>query len=292
MDLSIFSHVVKGKTPEEVARKTRAYGLRSVHLLPRQTDIGFGHDTSVVEAVFEHWAEAYHHEGVEISGIAGYINPLDPDPVRRQAGIGAFKSYLSGAKVLGCRDIATETGTYATAGAWDFDPRTRTPEAWEDLCRVTDELLEVAVKADVTILYEPYIMHVCHSPELGAQFVRQYNTTHLGLVMDPTNWFEVDDVRPELVPAIVQRGFAAERGLFRVAHAKDVLPPEPGGTKPRLPEPGQGILDYALYMRLLREHGYRGSIILEHLAEPEIPRAIAYVQRFLNQDDVENRSTA
>jgi sugar phosphate isomerase/epimerase len=282
MYLSIFSNVIKGETPEAVARKTRGYGLRSVQFIPSRAEIGFGFDARMAETSFERWAEAYRREGIEVCGVGGYLNLLHHDPERRRQNLGAFKAYLRGMRTLGCRYISTETGSYAPTGDWDFDPRNRTPAAWDDLRRVTDELLAVAAQEDVVILYEPYIVNVCFSPELGARFVREMASAHLALLMDPTNWFEADVVRPELVVEVIERGFAAERGLFRLAHAKDVTPAAPGADKPGLPGPGQGLLDYATYVRLLKAHGYDGPLIVEHLTEAEVPAALAYVQRFID----------
>lgn len=83
---------------------------------------------------------------------------------------------------------------------------------------------------------------------------------------------------PEHVAAVLEQGFAAERDLFHLAHAKDVAPPKPGRDKPDLPGPGQGILDYPRYLRLLREHGYDGPLVIEHLTEAELPAAVAFIE--------------
>jgi sugar phosphate isomerase/epimerase len=95
--------------------------------------------------------------------------------------------------------------------------------------------------------------------------------------MDPTIWFTAAIARPEHVAAVLQQGFAAEAGLFRLAHAKDVLPPRPGREKPDLPGPGPGILDYPRYLRLLRDSGYAGPLVIEHLTETDLPAALAFL---------------
>jgi hypothetical protein len=41
------------------------------------------------------------------------------------------------------------------------------------------------------------------------------------------------------------------------------------------------VLDYATYVRLLREHDYTGPLIIEHLTEVQIPDTMRYVQSFL-----------
>ena len=128
-------------------------------------------------------------------------------------------------KTLGARYISTETGSLSQTSDWDFDPANRTPEAYDALRRATDEILPIAEENDVVILYEPYVVHVCDSPEAGAAFVREYNSPHLQMLMDPTNWFNNDMLDAETVTSTLQAGFEAEKGLFHLAHAKDVAPP-------------------------------------------------------------------
>jgi sugar phosphate isomerase/epimerase len=284
MYLSIFSNVITGVSPADVARKTRAYGLRSVQFVPDEVNIGWGFDRNGATGSFAEWADAYHHEGIEICGVAGYLNLLHHDPAKRRYNIDTFASFLRGMSTLGCRYISTETGSLAPTGDWDFDPQNRTRQAWDELRRVTDELLEVAAREDVVILYEPYIANVCYTPELGAQFVREVNSPHLAMMMDPTNWFDVELAQPAHVRDMLERGFTAERGLFRLAHAKDMTPAEPGADKPRLPGPGRGIIDYARYVQLLHAHGYSGPLIMEHLTADDVPEAMRYVQRFIDEN--------
>jgi sugar phosphate isomerase/epimerase len=279
--LSIFSNVISGASPEEVARKTREYGFGSVQFIPDGAQVGFGFDARSVAASLERWAAAYTRENVEICAVGAYINLLHHDPERRRQNVETFKSYLRGMKTLGCRYISTETGSYAKSGDWDFDPKNRTPEAWDDLRRTTNDILDVATQEDVTILYEPYIVNVCYTPELGVKFVREVGSDHFALLMDPTNWFDVEDARPDRVDNVIRRGFAAEQGLYCLAHAKDVTPAQSGAQKPGLPGPGQGILNYELYVRLLREQSYDGPLIVEHLTEAEVPAAVEYVRRFI-----------
>ena len=55
----------------------------------------------------------------------------------------------------------------------------------------------------------------------------KYDSPHLQLLMDPTNWFNNDMLDAATVTATLRAGFEAENGLFHLAHAKDVAPPRP-----------------------------------------------------------------
>lgn len=279
MHVSIFSSVITGKTPADVARKTREYGLRSVQFVPDEVNVGWGFDGNGAQGPFEVWADAYAKEGIEVCAVAGYINLLPHNLAERQTNIEVFASFLRRMKVLGTRYISTETGSLSPKGAWTPDPANQTPEAWKEFRRITDILVRVAEEEDVVILYEPYVANVTETPERGVQLVREVNSPNLRMMMDPTNWFSADIAHPELVDATIRRGFAAERGLYDLAHAKDVLPIKPGDELPGLPGPGKGILNYPLYLDLLIQDGYDGPLIMEHLTEEQIPESIAFVQK-------------
>ncbi len=281
MYLSIFSDVIAGTTPAEVARRTRDHGIRSVQLVPDEIRQKWGSFRTNTVRTLEAWAEAYAAEGIEVCAIAGYLNLMHHDPATRRHNIDLFCALVRQMPAAGCRLISTETGTLAASGDWTADPRNAAPYTWDDLRRVSDEIVNVAAQHDVCVLYEPYIANICDSAERGARIVREVASPHLALVMDPTNWFDTATATPAGVPTVIQQGFEAERGLFRLAHAKDVVPTAPGSALPALPAPGQGILDYPLYLRLLREHDYDGALVIEHLTEQEIEAAVAFLRQQL-----------
>ena len=277
LQLSLLSNVIRGDSPAQVAARTRELGFESVQFIP-PNPIGFGADRGIPSGTFQDWAAAYRAEGIEVCGLVGHLNLLHPDLDRRKHNINSFKTYMREMREFGCNLISTETGTLASSGDWDFHPDTRRPAAWEALLRVTEELLTTAEESDVVILYEPYIAHVCHTPELGARLVREFDTPTLGMVMDPTNWFEVDMLEPERIKRFIESGFEVESGLFALAHAKDVAKPQSGSRAPALVGPGQGMIDYPFYLQLLRKYGYEGPLVIEHVTEAEIPLAVSYVQ--------------
>ena len=282
MHLGIFSNVVNGDSPEEVAAKTRGYGLQAVQFIPAASGIGFGFDKPALGDDFPRWASAYRNEGVEIAGVGGYMNLLHPDPQKRAATIETFKDFLRRMRPeLGTRLISTETGTYATSSDWDAGPAQphrrrlgrpasgeRGPGAGGRAGGRGDPVRAV----HLNVAYSPDLARVC--------MVREIDSPHLRLLMDPTNWFEVASL--DAVRAAIEHGFGIERELFLLAHAKDVTHPT---TDPRQPgvlqATGQGLLDFATYIRLLREHGYDGALVMEHLTEEGMPATVSYVERYL-----------
>ncbi len=79
MKLGIFSNVIKGGSPNEVAEKTRAYGLDAVQFVPAGVFVGFWFDQEAPDAEFSPWAAAYESAGVEVCAVGGYVNLLHHD---------------------------------------------------------------------------------------------------------------------------------------------------------------------------------------------------------------------
>ena len=77
--------------------------------------------------------------------------------------------------------------------------------------------------------------------------------------------------------------FQAVGDRSALAHAKDVCPPPPGEAECVRPAAGTGLLDYPLYLRLLREHRYDGGLIMHSLSESEVPAAARFLLRELTE---------
>jgi sugar phosphate isomerase/epimerase len=53
----------------------------------------------------------------------------------------------------------------------------------------------------------------------------------------------------------------------------------PGQRKCALPRAGTGVLNWPLFVDLLRGTGFDGALVIEHLKEPEIPETVDFVRR-------------
>ena len=110
----------------------------------------------------------------------------------------------------------------------------------------------------------------------------------LGLLMDPTNYFEAHNI--DAMDRVLKQIFDTLADRVRIAHAKDVKRSEDTTEKHadidaseahsfrgvgaiELPAPGLGTLNYDLYLRRLSEKHPNIPIIIEHLEESDVPRA-------------------
>jgi len=112
---------------------------------------------------------------------------------------------------------------------------------------------------------------------------------HLGLLMDPTNYFEEHNI--DQMDKTLNQIFNALSHRIKISHAKDVKKAEAahgvqmasidaseahalrGVGMIELPAPGLGSLNYDLYLKRLSRDHPNIPIIIEHLDETDVPRA-------------------
>jgi len=238
--------------------------------------------------------QAFRDADLPICCISGYTNLVHPDDAVRKTNLDRLRRIIALARELGTPYVISETGTFARDSDWVHDPKNKTEEGYA-ICRdVIGELAEHAARHDAVFLVETYVNNVIGSVDETLRLFADVRSPALGLLMDPTNYFESHNI--DAMDAELNRIFDALSGRIRIAHAKDVK--RAGEDKSEkhaaidaaeshtyrgvgeieLPAPGQGVLNYDLYLRrLCREHP-NIPIIIEHLDESDVARA----KRFLD----------
>jgi sugar phosphate isomerase/epimerase len=268
MKLGVFSQALDAGSAAEAATKIRELGLQGINIHRQLPDDLLSTLPSAERC--RQVRDAYLAAGLEIVGFAGYRNLIHPDAAEREAGLRLMEHWIRHARDLGTTLVATETGTLDPR-PWSWHPDNASPATWDRLLDALRRLTGIAAEHGVTVGVEPFSGNVVNSAARARAMLDQVASPALGIVFDPANLLgpENADRRDEVIAA----GLRLLAPEIVLAHAKDYAPPKTAGDRPTLPAAGQGIIDFARYLRGLQEVGYRGHVILEHLKEPEIPAA-------------------
>jgi sugar phosphate isomerase/epimerase len=76
---------------------------------------------------------------------------------------------------------------------------------------------------------------------------------------------------------VLDEAFRLLGGDIALAHAKDL---DHDGDAGHLPA-GHGVLDYGRYLRLLRDSGYTGPVVLHGLDESQVAGCVAFLEQRL-----------
>lgn len=278
MRLGVMSTVLARPTIEEVAAAVLEAGLEAVQLnlelasleaLPAELD----------EAVCARIRAAFEAHHLEISAVSGTFNAIHPDRAYREECIRRVGVLASRCALLGTEVITLCTGTRNRESMWRYHPDNAAPEAWAELVETMRRLIDYAEENSVTMAFEPEVVNVVDTAEKAERLIDEVGSNRLAVVMDPANYFQPHTL--DQMQEVLADVFARVGEFIVLAHAKDVRGPEPGGRECIRPAAGNGVLDYPFYLRLLRDSGYDGALIMHSLEEHEVPRSRDYLRRHL-----------
>lgn len=241
--------------------------------------------------------DAFRDANLPIVAIPAYTNLVHPDPEKRQENIDYVKEILAHARDFGTPYVVSETGTYNEESDWSADPKNYTEEAYQEFKKVAIDLAKFAYDHDAVFLVENYVNNIVGSVDQVARLLQEVNHPGLGLLCDPTNYFDgsnIDDVDPT-----IEKIFHVLDDKIKIAHAKDCkravnLEEKFGGGSAEhnsfrgagaveLPGAGLGVLNYPLYVQRLAKNHPNIPIIIEHIDESDIPRAKKFVDDTLKK---------
>ncbi|MEA5013360.1 MAG: sugar phosphate isomerase/epimerase [Candidatus Limiplasma sp.] len=233
--------------------------------------------------------------------VSAYTNFIHPNPDKRRGNIEYLKTMIRFARDLGCTYVASETGTYNEESDWVWDDRNGTEEVYQEALQVVKEIVACAQENGVTFLIENYVNNVIGSVAQIKRLFRDVDSPHLGLLCDPTNYFDESNI--DRIDETLRLIFDELAPLMKIAHAKDCKRATDfsekhadidadeshtfrGAGGVELPAAGLGSLNYPLYVELLAKHYPNIPIIIEHVEEPDILRAKAFLDGVLKQAGV------
>lgn len=276
---------------EESAQKIRALDFNTVQLDMHFKDL----DVSAGQITKDKCVrirETFRDHNLPISCISGYTNIIHPDKDERARRVGYLKEIIAHAQYLGTPYVISETGTYNTDSDWVHHPKNKTEEGFEECRKVVADLAQFAYDHGAMFLLETYVNNVVGSVEETVKMFAQVDHPGLGLLMDPTNYFETHNI--DRMDQILNQVFDTLSDKIRIGHAKDVK--RSGDDKSEkhadigdsdaleshtfrgvgeieLPAPGLGSLNYDLYLQRLAKKHPNIPMIIEHLDENDVPRA-------------------
>jgi len=280
-------------TVEEQARRIRALGFNTVQLDFNIKGMDFSTPEAVTIAKARHVREVFRDHDLPICCLAVPINLVHPDPAKRRALLALLKAFLRHARDFGSPYVVSETGTYNPHSDWAPHPHNKTEAAFADCRDVIRDLAQCAYDHGATFVVETYVNNVVGSVEETVRLFAEVDHPGLGLLMDPTNYFEAHNIGA--MDRVLKQIFDTLGHRILIAHAKDVtrsgedksekhadIDAAEGHTfrgvgEIELPAPGLGMLNYDYYLQRLAEKTPNIPIIIEHLDEADVPRAKKFI---------------
>jgi sugar phosphate isomerase/epimerase len=283
-------------TLKEQAKKIKSLGFNTVQLDLAFKDIDFSTPDAITKEKAKVVRETFREHDLPVCCLSGYTNIIHPDKAERKKRNDMLKAIIKNARHFGTPYVISETGTFNTESDWVHHPKNKTEEGFEECRKVIAELAQIAYDHGAVFLLETYVNNVVGSVEETVRMFAEVDHPALGLLMDPTNYFEAHNIGQ--MDKILKQIFDTLADKIRIGHAKDVK--LSGSDKSEkhaelfegaaeshsfrgvgeieLPAPGLGSLNYDYYLQRLSEKHPNIPVIIEHLDESDVPRAFKFLK--------------
>ena len=215
----------------------------------------------------------FHREaasrGIRIGSVQGTFNMGHPDAEHRRTGLRRLRVL---AEAFPRMAIHICTGTRNATSMWRPHPENSSPQAWRDMAGCIREATEIARQTQAVLAFEPEVNNIVNSARKARQLLDEIGSPHLKVTMDPANLFPAGAL-PRM-KEILEEAFALVGKDVVLAHAKDLDHDGDAGHKAA----GEGVLDYDLYLRLLRANQFRGPLLLHGLSRTQVPGCLAFLR--------------
>ncbi|TIU70788.1 MAG: sugar phosphate isomerase/epimerase, partial [Mesorhizobium sp.] len=204
---------------KETAQKIRALDFNTVQLDLhfKDVDLSAGQITKEKARTVR---DTFRDQNLPVCCVSGYTNIIHPDIGERDRRVGYLKEIIRNARDFGSPYVISETGTYNTESDWVHHPKNKTEEGFEECRKVIADLAQTAYDHGAVFLLETYVNNVVGSVEETVKMFAQVDHPGLGLLMDPTNYFETHNI--DRMDQILNQVFDTLTDKIRIAHAKDV----------------------------------------------------------------------
>jgi sugar phosphate isomerase/epimerase len=271
MQLGIFAKTFSRPALEDVLDAVVTHGLHCIQFnfacaglpsLPERID----------PAVADKIRREMEARKISMAAVSGTFNMIHPDLQRRREGLHRLSVLASTCHRLGTAVITLCTGTRDAIDMWRRHPDNDRTEAWKDLLASLSEALAIADKYGLILAVEPEVSNVMDSAAKARRLLDELKSPRLKIISDPANLFHAGEL-PRM-REILDEAFELLGPDIIIAHAKDLGRDGQAGHEAA----GAGVLDYDHYLKLLRQIGFAGPLLLHGLAESEVNPRLAFLR--------------
>ena len=210
--------------------------------------------------------------GIHVAVLGCYINPVNPDELKRQAEVNRFIEHLKYAKILGADMVGTETGRYDVNGRQT--PYTYTEGCYQLLLKSMREIVAAAEKLGVTVGVEAVHNHTLYCPEMMHRFLRDIDSPNVDALLDPVNLINGENYKDQ--DRIIEKAFQLYGDRITMLHIKDFVIED---GQPKTVDVGEGWFHYETVLKWLKKEKPQIAMLLENSAPSHCHKDIEHLEK-------------
>ncbi|MGD6876053.1 sugar phosphate isomerase/epimerase family protein [Bacillus infantis] len=273
MNLGIRAHDIEKDSLEELAEEIGRKGFSCIQLaLGKSLPALYPSPGTLSPGLARYIGKTFGDAGVQIAVLGCYVNLIHPDLSERRKGLEKFKEHIRYARDFGCSIVGTETGSVLPE--MGYSERNFEEKPFLDAVESVAELAQEAEKFGVIVGVEAGVYHPVHSAERLKRLLDLVDSNNVQVIFDPANLITVENYhrQDELLAEAIE--LLGEK--IAIFHAKDFVVEE---DQVKIVPAGQGLLNYSLISKLLKDQKPYIQVLMEGTKEPDIDRCADYLRR-------------
>ncbi|WP_270167266.1 sugar phosphate isomerase/epimerase family protein [Paenibacillus sp. SYP-B4298] len=267
MSVGVLAHLFGSLPYRRLAEEVAAAGFSHVQLAlwKAVSDVDFSKSGMLSPGLAQELGQSFARQGVSISVLGCYVHLFDRNVEKRRENVARFKELLRYASWMGCPIVAAESGVNPGG---DY-----TEEDWRAMRETLEELAAEAERWGVFVGMEAADRHLIGTAESLNRLLEEVPSSNIGVVLDPGNLLNEDNFSRQ--DEVIEQAFELLGNRIIACHAKDKLM-TPEGTLVTV-APGQGQMNYELYMERLQQYKPHVHIIMEAASRSEMTASKQYI---------------
>ncbi|MBL4630753.1 MAG: sugar phosphate isomerase/epimerase [Paraglaciecola sp.] len=273
INVGLRAHDFGEGTPEEIAKIIGAYNVTGIQLaLAKSFPFIQEKPGQLSPGLANYVRDTFKKQGVNISVLGCYINPVHPDPTIKEQSILRFEEHLRFARDFGCAIVGTETGS--KNADCTYHDETKTEETFLELVAVIKRLAVTAERYGSIVGIEGVAHHhTINTVEKMARMLTMVDSPNVQIIYDPVNFFPLDQCENQA--QLMDQAFELFGDKIVAIHSKDFI--ISNGIKSGDLPTGTGIMAHEHLVKLIKQYKPYVQVILENTNPENANRVIDFL---------------
>lgn len=272
MDIGIYSGVWTKDSITVITDKMLRLGIDSLQLTLASLD-----EKNIPETVdynkINNIKSICKDKHIKITSLSGNFNIASTKAKELNTYISNFENLMLIAKILNIPIVTLCTGSMSKINMWTYDKKNESREAWNRMLMAITHLLSIASKYDIVLGIIPHSGNIVRNAKQARKLLDYFSSPFLKIVIDGAALLPLTIVSRQ--ERIINEAFELLEKDIVLAYARDYIE-EKGYV-----DFGEGRLDFNLYMKLLKEINYKGSLIMHNIKAEKLVTNKKYLDSFL-----------